>query len=354
MTDIPAGDALLGRAIDAAGQPADGGGPIEASIRLPLGQPVAAGGPELPDQMLETGIKVIDLYAPIVRSGVIPLIAGSGVGKVVVSTELIQRIATRRGGCAVMAFLDHPTYGMTELAADIRGAGVDRHAALIVGQPDDPQEARDRIGLAALALAESFCQAGRETLLFLEENLVSDATVARFVARRRASAQSALTILLWQHDPPILPAGAQVYDQLLRDRDGQLIFSRALAKQSIWPAIDPLRSGSRLLEDQALGPEHARVARAARDLLRGYAYIDGVGAAGDDPTLRARARRTLLFQGQPFFVAEPFTAVPGVYVPVAETLRGFGELAAGRHDSAPEEAFRFTGTLDDALGKVTA
>lgn len=354
LTDLPAGDALLGRVIDTSGAPIDGLGPLAEATRLPIDQPAGAGAVALPDQLLEIGIKALDLYAPIVRGGVVPMIAGSGVGKIVLSNELIRRIATRAGGCAVVAFLDHPTYGVAELVPDMRGGGVDRYAALLVGQPDDPQATRDRLGLAALALAESFCEQGRETLLFLEESLISQATVERFVARRRSGGQAALTILLWQHDPPLLPAGEQVYARLLGERDGQIVFSRALAKQGIWPAIDPLRSTSRLLDGQALGAEHARVAGAARQLLREHSDIAASGAAGADPRLQARARRVLLFGGQPFFVAEPFTAVPGMYVPLAETLRGYGELVDGLHDGASEEAFRFTGTLDDALGKATA
>src|SRR5215216_5221917 len=208
---IPVGDALLGRVIDATGAPMDGRGPIEAVTRLPIDQAVGVDISLLPDQLLETGIKVLDLYAPIVRGGTIPMIAGSGVGKVVVSNELIQRVATRRGGCAVMAFLDHPTYGMAELVADIRSSGMERYVALLVGQPDDSQPVRDRIGLAALTLAESFCDQGRETLLFMEENLISDQTVERFLARRHGDTRAALTIPLWQHDPPIMPAGARAY-----------------------------------------------------------------------------------------------------------------------------------------------
>jgi F-type H+-transporting ATPase subunit beta len=359
LTDLPAGDALLGRVIDTTGAPIDGRGPIAAATRLPIDQPAGASSAALPEQLLETGIKVLDLYAPIVRGGVVPMIAGSGVGKVVVSNELIRRVATRRnpgagraGGCVVMAFLDHPTYGMAELVADMRGAAVDRYAALLVGQPDDPQATRDRLGLAALALAESFCEQGRETLLFLEENLISLATVERFVARRRGGDQAALTTLLWQHDPPILPAGEQAYARLLGERDGQIAFSRALAKQSIWPAIDPLRSTSRLLDGRSLGAEHTRVAGAARQLLRDHGDIEGSGAASADPALQARARRVLLFGSQPFFVAEPFTAVPGVYVPLVQTLRGYSELVDGRHDAAPEEVFRFVGEIGEALRKV--
>jgi F-type H+/Na+-transporting ATPase subunit beta len=351
-TNIPVGDALLGRVIDADGAPVDGQGPIEAATRLPIDQAVEVDRSPLPDQLLETGIKVLDLYAPIVRGGIIPMIAGSGVGKVVASTELIQRVATRRNGCAVMAFLNHPTYGLTELVADTRSAAVDRYIALLVGQPDDPQATRDRLGLVALTLAESFCDQGRETLLFLEENLISSATVERFMARRRSSDRAALTILLWQHDPPIMPAGEQVYARLLRERDGQIVFNRALGKQNIWPAIDPVQSTSRLLDGSALGAEHVRVAHAAQELLRGYGDIEGSGAAGRDPALQARARRVLLFGSQPFVVAELFTARPGVYVPVAETVQGYGTLVAGAHDDVPEEAFRFVGGLADVLGKA--
>ncbi len=317
-TTIPVGDALLGRVIDATGAPVDGQGPIEAATRLPIDQAVGVDRAPLPDQLLETGIKVLDLYAPIVRGGVMPMIAGSGVGKVVVSNELIQRVATRRGGCAVMAFLDHPTYGLAELVADTRSAAIDRYAALLLGQPDDP----------------------------------SIATVERFVARRRSSDKAALTIVLWQHDPPIMPAGEQVYTRLLRDRDGRIMFNRALGKQNIWPAIDPVQSASRLLDGQALGPEHAQVARAAQALLRDYGDLDGAGATGDDARLQARARRVLLFGSQPFAVAETFTARPGVYVPVTATVRGYSELLAGTYDDVPEEAFRFAGGLEEVIVKA--
>jgi F-type H+-transporting ATPase subunit beta len=353
ITDtVPVGDALLGRMIDAVGAPLDGGGPIDAANQLPIDRRFGADTAPLPDQLLETGIKVIDLYAPLVRGGTIPLMAGSGVGKIVVSMELLQRVATRHGGCAVMAFLDRPTYGKDEMVAELRGSGITEQAALVVGQQDDPQAARDRLGLAALTLAEYFCDQGRETLLFMEENLVSAETVERFRMRRRASASGALTILLWQQNPPIMPTGKQVFDRLLAERDGQIAISRVLANRSIYPAIDPLASTSRLLDERLAGAEHVRVVRAVQDLLRRYGDAEIGGAAGDDPRLRGRAQRVLLFQTQPFYVAETFTGLPGEYVPVAETVRGFGALADGRHDDVPDEAFRFVGTLDQALGKA--
>ena len=354
INTVPVGDALLGRMIDAAGAPLDGGEPIDAASQLPIDRPVGADAAPLPDQMLETGIKAIDLYAPLVRGGTIPIMAGSGVGKIVLSTELLQHVATRDGGRAVIAFLDHPTYGMAELVADLRGSGVDNQAALVVGQQDDPQAARDHAGLAALTLAEYYCDQGRETLLFIEENLISSATVERFRPRRRGGASAALTILLWQQNPPAMPTGEQVFSRLLHERDGQIAISRALAKQSIWPAIDPLVSTSRLLDERFVGAEHVRVARAAQDLLRRYGDAEIGGAAVDDPRLRGRAQRVLLFQGQPFLVAETFTGLPGEYVSVAETVRGFGELVDGLHDDVPKEVFGFVGTLGQALGKAAA
>ncbi|MDQ2997277.1 MAG: F0F1 ATP synthase subunit beta, partial [Chloroflexota bacterium] len=132
--------------------------------------------------------------------------------------------------------------------------------------------------------------------------------------------------------------------------DGRIVFSRGLAKQNIWPAIDPVQSNSRMLEGPALGAEQARVARRAQVLLRGYGDLEGTGAAGDDAQLQARARRVLLFCSQPFVVAETFTARPGVYLPIAETVRGYGELVDGFHDDLPEEAFRFTGGIEEVLG----
>jgi F-type H+-transporting ATPase subunit beta len=185
----------------------------------------------------------------------------------------------------------------------------------------------------------------------MEESLVSAETVERFLARRRGGPQAALTILLWQHDPPIMPAGEQVYARLLHQRDGQIVFNRGLAKQGIWPAIDPVLSTSRLLDGQVLGAEHVRVARAAQALLHGYGDLEGTGARGDDPQLQARARRVLLFGSQPFVVAETFTARPGVYVPVAETVRGYVALVDGRHGDMPEEAFRFVGGIEAAVGR---
>jgi F-type H+-transporting ATPase subunit beta len=337
--------------IDAAGAPLDGGAPINAASQLPIDLPVGADATPLPDQMLETGIKVIDLYAPLARGGTHTMTAVPGVGLIVVSSELIQRVATRRGGCAVIACLDDQPYSMKDLFADLRSSGIDGYTAVIAGQPGDSPEEKERLGLKGLTLAERFCDQGRETLLFLNEELITEGAIERLKTRRRGGADAALTLFVWRIRTP---ETFETTHPLALDLDGRLAFSRALAKQSIWPAIDSLASASRLLEERFVGAEHARVAHAAQDLLRGYGDVEIGGAGGDDAALRARARRALLFQGQPFFVAETFTGLPGEDVPVAETVRGFGELLAGLHDNVPEEAFRFVGALDQALGKAAA
>jgi F-type H+-transporting ATPase subunit beta len=347
---VPVGDALLGRMIDAAGAPLDGGGPINAASQLPIDQPVGADMAPLPDQMIEMGIKVIDLYAPIARGGTHTMTAVPGVGLIVVSSELIQRVATRRGGCAVIACLDDQPYSMKDMFADLRSSGIEGYTAVLAGQPSDSPDEKGQLGLKGLTLAEHYCDQGRETLLFLNEELITEGSIERLKARRRGGADAALTLFVWRIRTPEM---FDINQPLALDLDGQLVFSRALAKQSIWPAVGSLASTSRLLDERFVGAEHARVARAAQDLLRGNGDLEIGGAAGDDPVLRARARRVLLFQGQPFFVAETFTGLPGEHVPVAETVRGFGELLAGLHDGVPEEAFRFVGALDQALGKAT-
>lgn len=350
MTNIPVGDALLGRVIDATGAPLDDRGPIDATAQLPIDRPAGADAMALPDQLLETGIKVIDLFAPIMRGGTSTITAMPGVGLIVSSSELIQRIAARHGGCAVIADLEDGIYPLSDLVADLRSGGVDQHVAIVAGRQGETPEGKRQVALAGLTVAEHFCEQGRETLLFLNEQLLTEQTVQRIRERRRGSTRGSLTLLIWQIRTP-----ETMHERALAQTlpvDGQIVFNRALGKQNIWPAIDPVQSASRMLDGQALGADHVRVARAAQDLLRNYGDLEGTGAVGDDPRLQARARRVLLFGSQPFVVAETFTARPGAYVPIAETVRGYGELVDGHHDDLPEEAFRFVGGIDEALGQA--
>jgi F-type H+-transporting ATPase subunit beta len=349
------GDTLLGRVINAAGEPIDDRGPLVPAARLPIDRPVGADAPGAArPEILESGIKGIDLYAPIARGGTLPMIAMPGTGKIVASTELTHNIAARRGGCAVMADLADHKFSTNDMIAELRGGGVEQYTALLAGQEGDAPEAKRQLAQMGLTLAEYFCDQGRETLLFLDEQLLSAEIAERLRARRRGGARAALTVFVWHVRMPDTMNPQQIVDQSPIGLDGRLVFSRALAKQSIWPALDPLASSSRLRDERLVGAEHARVAQKAQELLRGYGDIEGTGAIGENPQLRARARKALLFQGQPFVVAETFTGVPGEYVGLDETIRGFGEIVAGRHDDVPEEAFRFTGTLGQALAKASA
>jgi F-type H+-transporting ATPase subunit beta len=347
---LPVGDALLGRVIDATGAPLDDRGPIHATAQLPIDRPAGTEPTQLADQLLETGIKVIDLFAPIVRGGTSTITAMPGVGLIVTSSELIQRIAARHNGCAVIADLEDGIYPLSDLVADLRSGGVDRHVAIVVGRHSEAAEAKRQAALAGLTLAEHFCEQGRETLLFLNEQLLTEQTVQRIRDRRRGGTRGSLTLLIWQIRT-LETIHEFALDQPL-PVDGRIVFNRGLAKQSIWPAIDPVQSTSRMLDGQALGTEHVRVAHAAQELLRDYADLAGTGATDADARLQARARRVLLFGSQPFVVAETFTARPGAHVPVAETVRGYGALVDGRHDDVTEEVFRFGGGMEEALAKA--
>jgi F-type H+/Na+-transporting ATPase subunit beta len=349
----PVGDTLLGRVLDASGAPIDGKGPLGDLPRRAIDRPIGTDSAAAAPQALETGIKVIDLYAPIARGGTITITAVPGVGMIVNSSEIIHNIATRRGGCAVMADLEDNVYSINELVADLRSGGVDGYTAIVAAQHDAPPEVKRQVAYRGLTIAEYFCDQGRETLLFMNEHLVSDDTIERLHARRRAGSQGALTLLVWQLHTPATLRSAPARSHPSLEPDGRLVFSRELALQKIWPAIDPLASTSRLLDDQIVAPEHVRTTRAAQELLRRYGDLNGDGADVEgDQRLRDRARRVLLFQTQPFVVAEPFTAVPGEYVPLDATVRAFSELVAGQHDAVPVEAFRFIGAIDQALAKA--
>jgi len=340
---FPTAESLLGQVIDAAGNPLDGDAPANEQ-RQPAAAGLAAQGI---DRLFESGIKVVDLYAPIVRNGITTITAVPGVGLVVLTTELIHNLATRQGGSAVLATAEDDAIALKELTADLRGGGVHQHMIVVSGLRGAASFEVQPIADTALRLAEELSAGGRETLIVLYEPLLTSATIARLQAGQQSGA--ALTILIWQ---------VLTREQLEAERlpgtpiesDGRIVFSRALGQQSIWPAVDPLRSSSRLLDERLVSAEHARVAGEARELLRRTGVVAGAGDANDP--LYGRARRTLLFQSQPFVVAEPYTAVPGEYVPLADTIRGFGEILASKHDALPEEAIRFVGAIEQALAKA--
>lgn len=329
------GDGLLGRLVDAYGMPFDGRGALEdvhpAAQSAP--QHVSARTPVL----WETGIKVVDVYAPVALGGTVALLAQPGVGLMVFIHELIHRLAAQRGGCAVMTKLDHARNAVQEVAGELRESGVDQHTVVVAGRSEATPAERRQVVETALAAAEDFVARGRDVLLIVDDGLAIPETVDLLNGRARAADHGTLTLLccFWRHTEPE-PAVAPEVVELVRDAQTRLVFSRDLALQAIWPAIDALQSQSTLLDPAHVSVEHLSVAAAARALL----HRDAQSMAAVE---RERAQKLLLFQAQPFFVAEPFTALPAEFVPRAASIRDFQAILNGDHDAVASETLRFIG-----------
>jgi F-type H+/Na+-transporting ATPase subunit beta len=342
MHHVLQGDGLLGRAVDFTGKPLDKGGPLSA-VRVLAWADVPAGPAEAErsDGLWETGIKAIDFYAPIPRGGTVTFHASPGVGMVVVTAELIRQLATS-GGCAVMALQEDAAYPLAETISGLREGGVESHVALVIGREDMTPGERHQTVRAALAAATGFCADGRQVLLVIDDALLLPQAIADLQSRLRHGAQGSLTLALrcWRHTTPEPALDPAVAAWLAAEEDARIVLSRTRALQKIWPAVDGSGSRSRLLADGHMGAAHAVAAAAARQLLRNH---EQPGVA--DAATAARAQRVLLFGGQPFRVAEPYTAQPGVTVPYAETVSCYQAIIAGTYDQVPEERFRFIGAL---------
>lgn len=329
------GDGLLGRVIDASSRPLDGQGPLHAVHPVdPAPQPVV---PMAAPILWETGIKVIDVYSPMARGSTVAFFASPGVGLMVLVHELIHRLAAQQGGCAVMTTLDHKRSTLRELAGQLRESGVDPHTVVVAGGPDaSPAELR-RVLQVALAAAEEFVARGRDVLLVVDDGLALPETIDLLAGRARVTEQGSLTFLLcfWQHPGPE-PALAPEVAPLIHDAQTRLVLSRELALQAVWPAIDALQSRSTFLDSTHVPAEQVRVAEEARALLRD-------GAQRPAPVERERAEKLLLFQAQPFFVAEPFTARPAEVVPRDVSVRAFRAILDGAYDTVASESLRFIG-----------
>jgi F-type H+-transporting ATPase subunit beta len=334
----PAGAGLFGRVIDPTGAPLDGQGPLR-DVRPSTLPPLAGGAP---GPRWETGIKVIDFFAPLPRGGTVALLASPGTGLTVAVAELTQRLGAQREGCTIIADLDDEAYPVAETVSALREGGVEGRTALITVAAEAAPAQHERLLEAGLTAAEERLAQGRDVLLVLDDGLVSERTAPLLRGRGRMDGHGSLTLLLcfWRHTTPEPVLGPEAA-ALLQEAQARLVFSRDLGLQGIWPAIDPLASGSRLLEGDEVSDEHRRQARAARELLR----LLQLPAGAADATALARARRVLLFGGQPFFVAEPYTAKPGAHVPLEDTIRGYAGLVGGAHDHLEEAAVRFTGAL---------
>lgn len=381
---IPVGPKTLGRIMDVIGRPVDEAGPIDTDTRWSIHRPT----PSFEDQstskeMLETGIKVIDLLAPYVKGGKIGLFGGAGVGKTVIIMELINNIAKAHGGYSVFGGVGERTREGNDLWHEMKESGVLDKTCLVYGQMNEPPGARFRVGLSALTAAEYFRdEEGRDVLLFVDNIfrfLQAGSEVSSLLGRMPSAVgyQPTLATDMGQLQERITstnkgsitsvqavyvpaddytdPAPATTFAHL----DATTELSRSIAEKGIYPAVDPLSSSSTILEPSIVGEEHYRVARKVQQVLQRYKELQDIIAilgmdelSEEDKLAVSRARKIERFLSQPFHVAETFTGTPGVFVKVADTVRAFGELVDGKHDDLPEQAFYMVGGLEEAKAKA--
>ncbi|MCH7867900.1 MAG: F0F1 ATP synthase subunit beta [Myxococcales bacterium] len=387
---VPVGPGTLGRIMNVIGEPVDDRGPIEAAMYLPIHRPA----PEFVEQstaveILETGIKVVDLIAPYPKGGKVGLFGGAGVGKTVVILELINNIAKNHGGYSVFGGVGERTREGNDLWHEMEdakladGTTVLDKAALIFGQMNEPPGARARVGLSALTTAEYFRdEEGQDVLLFIDNifrftqagsevsallgripsavgyqpTLATDMgeLQERITSTKKGSITSVQAIYV-PADDLTDPAPATAFTHL----DATTVLSRAISELGIYPAVDPLDSTSRILDPQVIGEEHYNAAREVQATLQKYKELQDIIAilgmdelSEDDRLVVNRARKVQRFFSQPFNVAEQFTGIDGEYVPIEETVRGFREILEGKHDDIPEQAFFMCGSIDGVLKKA--
>ena len=383
---VPVGREVLGRILNVVGEPVDGMGEVATQERYPIHREA----PTLEEQgtsteMLETGIKVIDLLEPYSKGGKTGLFGGAGVGKTVVIMELIRSIAMEHGGFSVFAGVGERTREGNDLWLEMKESGVIDKAALIYGQMTEPPGARLRVGLTGLTVAEYFREAeGQDVLLFVDNifrftqagsevsallgrmpsavgyqpTLATEMGILqeRITSTRKGSITSVQAIYV-PADDLTDPAPATTFSHL----DATTVLSRQISELGIYPAVDPLDSTSRILDPRILGQEHYDTARGVQNILQRYKELQDIIAilgmdelSEQDRIIVARARKIQRFLSQPFHVAEQFTGTPGRYVPVQETIAGFRELIAGNCDDLPEQAFYMVGNLEEAREKAEA
>ena len=380
---VPVGDKTLGRIFNVLGEPVDGFEAPKDAPRDPIHRPAPefneiAGSAEI----LETGIKVVDLLAPYLKGGKIGLFGGAGVGKTVLIQELINNVAKQHGGISVFSGVGERTREGNDLYFEMKESGVLNKTALVFGQMNEPPGARMRVALSGLTMAEyfrdkenqdvllfidnifRFTQAGSEVSALLgrmpsavgyQPTLATEmgALQERITSTKQGSITSVQAVYV-PADDLTDPAPATTFTHL----DAKTVLSRSIASLGIYPAVDPLESTSRVLDPNIVGEEHYAVARGVQSILQRYKELQdiiailGMDELGDeDKLIVARARKIQSFLSQPFTVGEQFTGIPGKYVPVKETIRGFKEILEGKHDDLPESAFLFVGTIDEAVEK---
>ena len=380
----PVGEGTLGRMFDPLGRPIDGKGPVDELPHWSIHRKAPGFAQQKPaTEILETGIKVIDLLAPYAKGGKIGLFGGAGVGKTVLIQELIHNVATEHGGYSIFTGVGERSREGCDLWGEMNASGVLNKTALVFGQMNEPPGARMRVALSGLTMAEyfrdqkhqdvllfidnifRFTQAGSEVSALLgrmpsavgyQPTLATEmgALQERITSTKQGSITSVQAVYV-PADDLTDPAPATTYAHL----DATTVLDRGIASLGIYPAVDPLESTSRLLAPEIVGKEHYEVARDVQRILQRYKDLQDIIAimgmdelSEEDKLTVSRARKVQRFLSQPFSVAEQFTGMQGKYVPIAETIRGFREIIDGKHDDIPESAFLYAGTIDEVVAKA--
>ena len=381
---VPVGEACLGRIFNLLGEPVDNGPTPEAEERWPIHRPAPSyEEQESTTEILETGIKVVDLICPYAKGGKIGLFGGAGVGKTVLIMELINNVAKEHGGISVFTGVGERTREGNDLYNEMTESGVLNKTALVYGQMNEPPGARMRVALSGLTMAEyfrdqkhqdvllfidnifRFTQAGSEVSALLgrmpsavgyQPTLATEmgALQERITSTKQGSITSVQAVYV-PADDLTDPAPATTYAHL----DATTVLDRGIASLGIYPAVDPLESTSRILAPEIVGREHYEVARDVQRILQRYKDLQDIIAimgmdelSEEDKLTVSRARKIQRFLSQPFSVAEQFTGMQGKYVPITETIRGFREIIDGKHDDIPESAFLYAGTIDEVVAKA--
>ena len=382
---VPVGDEILGRMFNVLGETIDGLGDLDPNIKK---MPIHRAAPTFAEQqtsaeILETGIKVIDLLCPYVRGGKIGLFGGAGVGKTVLMQELIHNIAKEHGGKSVVAGVGERTREGNDMYHEMKESGVLKNTVLVYGQMNESPGARMRVALSALTMAEYFRDVEKQDLLLFIDNIFrftqAGSEVSALLGRMPSAVgyQPTLATEMGQLQERITstsngsitsvqaiyvpaddltdPAPATAFTHL----DAKTVLDRGIAALGIYPAVDLLESSSRILDPLVVGEEHYEVARGVQELLQRYKELQDIIAilgmdelSEEDKVTVNRARRVRNFLSQPFSVAEQFSGLEGKYVPVSETIRSFKEILAGKYDDLPEQAFMMVGTVEEAVEKA--
>lgn len=376
---VPVGEEVLGRLFNVVGEIVDGKDPVKAKIRLPIHRSAPLFEEQsTTSEIFETGIKVIDLLAPFVRGGKVGLFGGAGVGKTVLIQELIRNIAAEHGGYSVFTGVGERTREGNDLYHEMIDSGVISKTAMVFGQMNEPPGARQRVGLSGLTMAEYFRDEQGKDVLFFVDNIFRfsqagsevsallgripsavgyqptlatemGALQERITSTKKGSITSVQAVYV-PADDYTDPAPAATFAHL----DSTIALERSLAEQGLYPAVDPLASSSRALDPQIVGEDHYKVAVEVQRILQRYKDLQDIIAilgmeelSDEDKLTVTRARKIQRFLTQPFFVGEAFTGIKGQYVSIADTIKGFQEIIAGKHDSKSEQAFYMKGTISE-------